>query len=514
MDTLNKPLHHVVGLDIGSYSLKLVEAQFENNRIAIDRILVIPFPENVDRSNSESLGKWLAGVWKTNNIRTRTVRLTIPRSEVLTTELNLPLGSDSETIKMLELQVERDLPVPIDSVYSDYFILSKTELGDQKILVVSAKKELIEFYRNTIKQAKLHLDRIELSSLSLNRTIQYENPQFNSWIAVNLGYSMLELMIVENKQVLFSRSASFGIKAIADSQANIDIESPQQLQSLNVQDPAVTNWFNQLVFELKRSMESYTLESNSPIPKQLILYGGGSCLAGLLQSLPKKLGIEVHCLNTRLLENGIANNGYEVMQQQTVNRNALIAAAAIGLVLPVETSEQSCNLNKPRLFSVTQFKIPIQFKQISIGIGLIIALIIILLGVLYQKQRHLAKLQTEYTIYRPLMMQSEQMNINMNAIRTWKQESTSTLEILRAISNLWPDDAYLQVMTYDRTKDITISGLASSNQTVSKLLNQLNDSHQFSGIKLSYSRVSKRNPTYPVEFGLSMKYMKQLEVRK
>jgi type IV pilus assembly protein PilM len=523
MDTLKKPLHHVVGLDIGTYSLKLVESRFENNRISIDRILVIPFPDNVDRSNSESLGKWLASIWKKENIKTRMVRLTIPRSEVLTTELDLPLGSETETIKMLELQVERDLPVPIDSVNSDYFILSRTELGDQKILVISARKELIEFYRNLAKQAKLHLDRIELSLLSLNRAIQYGNPTSDSWIIVNLGYSMMELMIVDNKNVTYSRSASFGIKAISDAQIrsedingseeNNGFDSLRQLDFQNPNNPLVTDWFNQLVFELKRSLESYTLEYNKPIPKQIIFYGGGSCLVGLIQSLQKKLGIQVQCLYTRLDENNGINNGHGAGQKQTGSVNALIAAAATGLVLPVETLTQYSNLNQPRLFAEVPFKFPVQSKQIAIGVGIIIALIFVLLGVLYQKQRHLAQLQTEYTVYRPLMMQAEQININMNTIRSWKQESNSVLEILRTFSTLWPDDAYLQIMTYDRTKDITISGLASSNQAVSKLLKQLNDSNQFIGIKLSYSRVSKRNPTYPVEFGLSMKYKKQSEVR-
>jgi type IV pilus assembly protein PilM len=517
MDKKYKILHHIVGLDIGTHSLKLVEARFENNQLSIDRVLVLPIPENVERSNPVSLGKWIAGIWKKENIKTRVVRLTIPRSEVLTTELDLPIGNESETVKMLELQVERDLPVPVDSVYSDYFILSKTELGDQKIMVVSARKELIEFYRNTVKQAGLHLDRIELSSLSLNRAIQYNNPALDSWLVVNIGYSTMELMVTDNKNVTYSRSASFGIKTLSDVRLrdnkvvsgiaeSIDLDTLQKLDFLNPTDPIATNWINQLVFELKRSLESYALEYNQPSPKQIIFYGGGSCLIGLMQALEKRLGITVRCFDTRVMGSDPDKFGIKAEQ-------AIIAAAAIGLVLPEEVSTQYSNLNHPRLFAVVPFKFPVQFRQIAIGVGTIIAIIFILLSALYQKQRHLGRLQAEYTIYRPLVMQSEQINTNTNAIRSWKQESTSTLEILQALSNLWPDDAYLQVMTYDRTKDITISGLASSNQAVAKLLKQLNDSNQFIGIKLSYSRISKRNPTYPVEFGLSMKYKKQSEIR-
>jgi type IV pilus assembly protein PilM len=517
MDKKYKILHHIVGLDIGTYSLKLVEARFENNQLSIDRVLVIPIPDTIDRSNPVSLGKWLSGIWKKENIKTRIVRLTIPRSEVLTTELDLPIGNELETVKMLELQVERDLPVSIDSVNSDYFVMLKTELGDQKIMVVSARKELIEFYQNTVKQAGLHLDRIELSSLSLNRSIQYKNPAIDSWFVVNIGYSMMELMVIDKKNVTYSRSASFGIKTLSDSRLrdnkavsgpveSIDLDALQKLDFLNPTDPIAINWINQLVFELKRSLESYALEYNQSSPKQIIFYGGGSCLSGLMQALGQRLGITVQCLDTRVM--GSDPNKFGINSEQ-----AIIAAAAIGLVLPGEASAQYSDLNHPRLFAAVPFKFPVQFRQIAIGIGTIIAIIFILLSVLYQKQRNLGRLQTEYTVYRPLVMQSEQINTNMNAIRSWKQESTSTLEILLALSNLWPDDAYLQVMTYDRTKDITISGLASSNQAVAKLLKQLNDSNQFIGIKLSYSRISKRNPTYPVEFGLSMKYKRQSLIR-
>src|SRR5208283_3686819 len=82
----------------------------------------------------------------------------------------------------------------------------------------------------------------------------------------------------------------------------------------------------------------------------------------------------------------------------------------------------------------------------------------------------------------------------------------SILDILRELSSDWTDETYLQVLTYDKTKDITVTGLASSNQAVAELLMKLNKSPRIGDTKFTYIRASKRNPTYPVEFGLSMKY--------
>jgi type IV pilus assembly protein PilM len=501
MDKQKKQLHQVVGLDIGTYSLKLVEGKIENNQLSIERVLIIPIPEDMDRTKPESFGKWLAEIWKKEDLKTRTVRLTIPRYEVLTTELDIPSGNESDTVKMLELQVERELPVPVDSIKSDYFVMLKNELGEQKIMVISARNELIQFYKHAIKQAGLHLDRIELSSLSLNRAIQYENPTIDSWIVVNIGHSMTEFMVIDNKNVAYSRSASLGIKTLFQTihpQADaFALNLLQKIDFLESRDPIVINWINQLVFELKRSLEAYTLEYGKPSPKQMIFYGGGSCLIGLIQILQTKLGIAVQCLEIKKSADEKLAVGSE---------NAIIAAVAFGLILPDELSTPYCDLNRPRLFAEVPYQFPVHSRQLAIGVGTVVVIILILLSILFQKQRHLAQLQAEYGLYRPLVMQSEQINVNMYAIRSWKQEATSILVILRSLSKIWADDAYLQVMTYDRTKDITLSGLASSNQAVAELLNRLNQSNQFTGIKLSYIRASKRNPTYPIEFGLSMKY--------
>jgi type IV pilus assembly protein PilM len=519
MDKQKKQLHHVVGLDIGTYSLKLVESTVESNQLTINRILVIPIPEDIERTNPESFGKWLAAIWKRENLKTRTVRLTIPRYEVLTTELDLPSGTESETVKMLELQLERELPVPVDAVKSDYFVMLKNEMGNQKIMVISSRKELIEIYQNTIKQAGLKLDLIGLSSLSLNRTIQYGNPIRKSYIVLNIGYSTTELSIIENKRIVYSRSASFGIKPLFQSIHSVrngtisngvqsktepfNLESLQKIDFANLDNPEMSSWINQLIFELKRNLEAYTLEYGKPSPNQILFCGGGSYLTGLSQAIQTKLGIPVQSVE-------IGESFGKIMAPLSADgrdsEKILIAAAAIGLILPEEGTMQYCDLNEPRLFAEVGYQMPVQFRQVIWGLGTIAVLILILVGVLYQKKRYLVQLQSEYTAYRPLVMQSQQINVNMYAIRSWKQESISIIVLLGTISKLWADDAYLQVMTYDRTKDITLSGLASSTQAVAKLLKRLDESNQFAGIKLSYCRVSKRNPTYPIEFGLSMKY--------
>ncbi|MCX7918041.1 MAG: pilus assembly protein PilM [bacterium] len=505
-----KQFRRLVGVDISRHELTLVEVRYEHDQPVIEKHLIVPIPPTLNRTEPESFGKWLAALWKKEQIKTRMVRFTLPRADVLTTEFTLPLGSELETTKMLELQLERELPASLDSVASDYFILQKTEPGEQKIMVITAKQTDIAFYRNVCKVAGLKLNRIELSSLSLNRAIQYEQPRPDLWLVVNIGSTETEIMVIENKRVIYTRSASFGFKALLESMPDLgqrfQTESDERktvhpLTLIDYTNPEAINWVNQLIFELRRNLESYALAWGKPSPKQVLFCGAGNYLPQVAQAVTEQLHCTVHCLTISRGTNGLLE------KQQS-------AITAFGSILPEGVTDQYCDLNQPRLFAVEPFHVPVYIRQVAIGFGLAAIIIVILLGLLLHKQKQLVRLQSEYAVYRPLIIQSEQSNINLSTIKTWKQEAASVLEILHSISVNWSDDAYLQVMTYDRTKDITLSGLASSTQAVSNLLKRLNESNRFASIRLLYCRISKRNPTYPIEFGLSLKYIKTEERKK
>lgn len=467
---MNQKINRIIGLDIGTYSIKIVVSILDNNIVNIERVISIPIPGDLDRT-PDSIGKWLAEVWKGSNIPGKKVRLALPRYQALLTEMELPAGDDAETVQMLELQLERALPVPVDTVNSDYYLMYTSELGDRKIMVVSVKKEVVEFYTTLIRYAGLVLEAIDLSSLSISRSVQSAVTTMDSWMAVDIGYANSELIVVDRGHVVLSRSASIGT--------------------------STSGWVNKLFFELKRSFEGYAMEFGKAIPDKLVFCGGGSRTPELTKVLNEKLGgsnqiIDISASLGRLLH---------TEPEQAVNYTG-----AYGLVLAPNANSQSCNLLIPRLFAPVKRKMSLRYKQMAVGIGSAALIVLLLLGALYIRQRKLEQLKTEYGGYSALVAKSEQVNASTSLIRTWKQQQISILDILRELSYDWTDQTYLQVLSYDQTKDLSVTGLASSNQAVAELLMKLNKSPSIGDTKFTYIRSSKRNPSYPVEFGLSMKY--------
>ena len=498
--THKRKSHHFVALDLGSYSLKLIEVDMNNNNPEIKSSFTIPIPKEVDSSTPNSLGKWISDIWKEHNIKTKYISISLPRDQVLITEMDFPEGDEIETRQMIELRIERELPIPIDTVKSDYCVMKKGELGDRKIMVISTKNESIEFYKSIAREARLFLEGIELSVLSTNRAIQDINSSMDLYTGVNIGHSSIEFFIVEQGKIVFSRSANFGVKSLIQSlqsgDSSLDIDKLKEIDCSNSNNMEINAWTNKLTFELKRNLESYTMETGTSAPTQLVFCGGGSLLSGLNQTIQGKLGSTVQIIDlSRMFSNKL----------QVESSQASLFPNVYGLALVPQPSSQSCDFLNPRLFVKDTRKLPVRIRQIAIGFACIIVVVGILLGALYKKQRDLDKLQSEYAQYRSLVAQSEQLITNVSLLQSWKKEQISVIDILRDLSSIWSNDAYLQVLTYDRTKDITLTGLASSNQAVADLLTRINRSTVFTDTKFTYIRASKRNPTYPIEFGLSMK---------
>jgi len=258
------------------------------------------------------------------------------------------------------------------------------------------------------------------------------------------------------------------------------------------------DWINKLSFELKRSLETYMLEFGKATLARLVLCGGGIHSADLNKGIKDKLRDTIDILDISPYLSKLLHTGPEQVS---------IYATAYGLILAHQNeSFQSCDLLHPRLFAVEPWRMPLRFRQLAMGIGFAAVLVLILYGILFLKQRKLSQLQSEYAKYHSLVAQTEQVTASTAIIRSWKQGQVGVMDILQNLSTIWSDEAYLQVLTFDRSKDITLSGLAASNQAVATLLTKFNQSPAFIGTKFTYIRASKRNPTYPVEFGISMKY--------
>lgn len=459
-----KPSHaSLTGIELDDKCLRLSIADNRGGTPVFTAVRKIPYPENVNWENTVGLGEWLKMVLRQEGLSGHPVRFSVPRQHVLWTELTVTEGTDEENRQMIELQLERVLTLPLDSVVSDYIITGTTRDGDRQVVVFSLRKEMLETYQQIAKTARFKIDAIEVNSLSLWRAFSLLPETPANRVDIRLQESAADIIISKGNLLAFCRNVTLSGASLDERLRELAVETTRSLMAITSNTAGVDQWSYRLCAE------------NGSITDLQIL--------------------------DRIFQHRV-----DIVQIQPPlpMPDGRMALASAGILLP-PTPGLYIDFIHPRLFTEAPVTSPRMIHRVIAGFVVLILALAIGWGILAQRQMKLRKLENEYSKYKGIVTHLEKVSSDMGRFQQFKKDQVSVLPIMETLSEIWGDDAYMNIMTFDRTRDIVIVGQARSSQAVSELLTRINDSGKFTGTKLTYIRGARKNADYPMEFGLSLK---------
>jgi type IV pilus assembly protein PilM len=295
-----------VGIDIGTSSVKIVEAGKNGNSVEIVRAHMFPatskalFSEAV--SDHEELARQLRTGYKDSGISTKNVNISLMESHVFTRIIEMPLLSDKELIQALRWEAERYVPLPLDEVNMDFSVLvKKPEKKTMEILLVASAIRFIEKYMKILELAGLTAVNVENEALPLLRV--FKNPGSNRML-VDIGDTSTNIFLIQDSLLSLARPVGIGgsmyTKALI-SELNLPLSQAEEYKKtygltpgaadgrvLQVLSPLVDS----LVSEINQSLTYFKERYPDQVVNQVIVTGGGSMLPGLLSYISEKLQME------------------------------------------------------------------------------------------------------------------------------------------------------------------------------------------------------------------------------
>jgi len=120
-------MQSVIGLDIGSHSIKFVELQKQGNFFTLIAAGTMPTPPKVlgatAQAEVESLASSVRKLVKDAGAKSRSVNVALPESQVFTRVIEVPQLSRQELASSLKWEAEQYIPLPLDQVTMDFTIL-------------------------------------------------------------------------------------------------------------------------------------------------------------------------------------------------------------------------------------------------------------------------------------------------------------------------------------------------------------------------------------------------------
>src|SRR5690606_19406704 len=146
---------------IGSSSIKLVQIKVGRKSKSLQNFGIEPLPPGavVDGSiaNPGAVSEAIRNLVKRIHLRGKDVALAASANAVIIRRLQIPAMEGPALAEQMEWEVKQNVPFARDEVIVDWEVLiPRTAEGQMEVVLVAAKREVVEQYVATVKAAGLN----------------------------------------------------------------------------------------------------------------------------------------------------------------------------------------------------------------------------------------------------------------------------------------------------------------------------------------------------------------------
>jgi type IV pilus assembly protein PilM len=309
----------IVGLDIGSSSVKAVECAVRNKRVELLHVGVAPIPpEAIVQGaflNSGAITEAIREAIDSAGIKTRQVATAVSGHSVIVKKISLPSMTREELEESIRWEAEQYIPFDINEVNLDFQILQGAEMeGQMDVLLVAAKKDLIDDYVHVITDAGLQPAVIDVAAFAVENAFEanYDVKNDDVVALVNIGSQVVNINIVANGVPAFTRDISTGGAAYTEEiqkalsvswdeaeRMKIGGKGEGEAQEVVPQEveEAMRNVTDTVLGEIGRSLDFFAATAAESRIGKVFLSGGGARVSGLDAAFQSKTNLPVERMN-------------------------------------------------------------------------------------------------------------------------------------------------------------------------------------------------------------------------
>lgn len=334
----------MVGIDIGSKTIKIVELQKEGNSFSLSASGIVGYTGNspdkiTDDKEMASLAQIIKKLHAEAGVSSRDVVLSLPESQVFTRTIKFPLLTDAEIASAVKWESEQYIPIPINEAIIQHTILARNETSTPPeviVLLVAAPRIIVEKYTKVVQLAGLKPVAVETELIAITRAL---SPEDRTVLLVDLGASSTDIAISKQGLLSFSRSIPIAGEAFtrAVSQAlgvsSAQAEAYKKTYGLEQKElegkvqGALGPVLRLVVDEIKKAVNFYQTEEKGEAPSSLIVSGGTSGMPQIITQLSALVGMEV------LIGNPFSKISVDAETAKRIAPYAPLYAVSVGLAL-------------------------------------------------------------------------------------------------------------------------------------------------------------------------------------
>jgi type IV pilus assembly protein PilM len=297
--------------------------------------------------NSTAVVDGIQELFASQKIKHKEVATSVSGHSVIIKKINLPQMTAEELEESIQWEAEQYIPFDINDVNIDVQILNteSTQAGQMDVLLVAAKKDMVNDYTEVISSAGLTPVVVDIDAFAVQNQfeINYEVPRSETVVLVNIGASVTNINVLANGVSTFTRDISIGGGQFTDAvqkalnvsydeaealklgggTSDSDAVVPQEVERvLQTESESIAN-------EIQRSLDFYAATSADAHIARIFVSGGSGKIPALIKTIENRTGVPVEVMNPfRNID--IGSGRFDPAYLESISP---MAAVAVGLAL-------------------------------------------------------------------------------------------------------------------------------------------------------------------------------------
>ena len=219
----------LIGIDISSTSIKLLELSKAGSGYRIESIAVEPLPANsmVDKNVAEveAVGESVKRAIAKSKAKSKFCAIAVAGSSVITKKITMPASlSDDEMEGQISLEAEQYIPYPLEEVNLDFQVLGESEDNSETVdvLLAACRSENVDARIAAVELAGLTPKIVDIEAYTIETVFQTLAPHLpdegmgQTVAIVDIGATMTSLSVLQDHRLIYTREQNFGGKQLTE----------------------------------------------------------------------------------------------------------------------------------------------------------------------------------------------------------------------------------------------------------------------------------------------------------
>ncbi|MGO1542109.1 MAG: pilus assembly protein PilM [Luteimonas sp.] len=317
MGLITKSQPPIVGVDISSTAVKLLQLSRSGERYRVEHYAVEPLPPNavVEKNivEVEAVGEAISRAMARSGSKSKHAAAAVAGSAVITKIIPMPADLDEEEMESaVELEAVNYIPYPIEEVNLDFEVLGPMSGNEEmvQVLLAASRSENVETRTDALKLGGLTAKVIDVEAFAIENAYgllagTLNAPPDGIIALVDIGATMTTLNILREGRSLYNREQVFGGKQLTDevmrryglSYEEAGLAKRQGGLPESYEIEVLEPFKEALVQQISRLLQFFYAGSEFNRVDQIVLAGGCASIGGVSEMVEEQLGVPTAVAN-------------------------------------------------------------------------------------------------------------------------------------------------------------------------------------------------------------------------